>query len=298
MRTRHVLLAVVVTAIWGINFSVIKIGLESVDPFLLAGVRFALCAFPAVLFVRRPAVPWRYLAGYGLVFGVGLWGVVNLGVEAGLSAGLASLVLQLSAFLTIFLGAAVFRERLTRNQLYGTAVALSGLACVFFLTDGSVSAAGIALVVLGAFSWSTANVLLKKAAPDDVLAFLVWSCVFSPVPLFLLDLAVHGTSGYTGLASALDLTAVASILFQAYPTTLFAYGVWNWLLKEYPVSTVAPLSLLVPVFGVLGSVVIFDEALPALKVVSGLLIVLGLVISLYGTRLTAALRNSLQEAEA
>ncbi|WP_399089557.1 EamA family transporter [Streptomyces sp. BBFR2] len=289
MKARHVLLAVAITAIWGLNFSVTKIGLETVDPFLLTGIRFTLTAFPAVLVVRRPDVPWRYLAGYGLIFGVALWGVVNLAVQVGVSAGIASLVLQLSAFLTILLGAVVFREKLTRHQITGTVIALGGLACTAFLTDGSVTFAGLALVVLGAFSWSAANVLMKKAAPDRVGAFLVWSCLFSPIPLFLLDLAVGGTAGFEHLGSGLDLTAIASILFQAYPNTLLAYAIWNWLLREYPVSTVAPLSLLVPLFGITGSVLIFGEQLPALKILSGLLIIAGLVTSLYGARIQNAL---------
>lgn len=73
-----------------------------------------------------------------------------------------------------------------------------------------------------------------------------------------------------------------SILFQAYPTTVFGYWIWNSLLKKYQVSTVAPLYLLVPVFGMLGSVAIFNEMLAPAKVLAIILIVFGLAISLYG----------------
>uniref|UniRef100_UPI00158B84FC EamA family transporter n=1 Tax=Burkholderia sp. BCC1640 TaxID=2676294 RepID=UPI00158B84FC len=57
MKLRDTLLAILVTTIWGLNFSVIKLGLQSTDPFVLAGIRFTLSALPAVLFIRRPAVP-------------------------------------------------------------------------------------------------------------------------------------------------------------------------------------------------------------------------------------------------
>uniref|UniRef100_A0AAU2VA34 EamA family transporter n=1 Tax=Streptomyces sp. NBC_00003 TaxID=2903608 RepID=A0AAU2VA34_9ACTN len=285
MKKQHILIAVAVTAIWGLNFSVIKIGLKSVDPLILAGIRFALCALPAVFFLKRPQVAWKYTIGYGLVFGVGLWGVVNLGIKAGVSSGISSLVLQFSAFLTILLGAVVFREKLSRFQYLGIAVALVGLFSVTFVTDGTVTTAGIALVLFGAVAWSVANIILKKAAPKDTLSFMVWSSLFSPIPLFLLDLAVNGTKGYVELPHQIGWGAVLSILFQAYPNTVLGYAVWNWLLREYPVSTVAPLSLLVPVFGVAGSVLIFNESLPPLKLVAGALIVAGLVIGLYGKRL-------------
>lgn len=178
MKPRHLALAVLVTIIWGMNFSVIKIGLKSVEPFVLAGIRFSLCALPAVFFIKRPDTPWRFLAAYGLVFGVGLWGVVNLGIQAGLSAGIASLVLQFSAFFTILLGSIVFREAISRYQATGLAVALLGLASIISITDGTVTLVGIALVIFGAVSWSVANIIIKKSRTREVLAFLVWSSLF------------------------------------------------------------------------------------------------------------------------
>ncbi len=173
MKPLHIALAVLVMAIWGINFSVIKLGLTNVDPLILAGLRFSLCALPAIFFVRRPDVPWRYLIGYGLVFGIGLWGIVNLGIKAGLSAGIASLVLQFSAFFSILLGSWVFREALNRFQILGMLIALSGLLSVIVISDGSVSLLGMLLVLVGALSMSVANIINKKANTRDVFAFLV-----------------------------------------------------------------------------------------------------------------------------
>ncbi|MEN1834349.1 EamA family transporter [Pseudomonas lijiangensis] len=289
MKLHHLLLAILVTALWGLNFSVIKLGLTSVDPLILAGLRFTLCALPAIFFIPKPDVAWRYIISYGLIFGIGLWGVVNLGIKSGLSAGIASLVLQFSAFFTILLGAWVFKETITRYQLAGIGVALCGLLSIIFISDGSVTAAGLILVLFGAMAWSVANIINKKARTQQVFAFLVWSSAFSPIPLFLLDYLVNGTSGYSALIHQIDHRAVLSILFQVYPNTLFGYWVWNSLLKQYPVSTVAPLSLLVPIFGILGSVVIFDESLTPMKIVAVGLIVSGLAVGLYGQRISNAL---------
>ncbi|MQQ35484.1 EamA family transporter [Pseudomonas sp. SZ57] len=285
MKPLHIALAVLVMAIWGINFSVIKLGLTNVDPLILAGLRFSLCALPAIFFVRRPNVPWRYLIGYGLVFGIGLWGIVNLGIKAGLSAGIASLVLQFSAFFSILLGSWVFREALNRFQILGMLIALSGLLSVILISDGSVSLLGMLLVLVGALSMSVANIINKKANTRDVFAFLVWSSAFSPIPLFALDYAINGSVGYIMFVNHIGTTAVLSILFQVYPNTLFAYWIWNSLLKTYPISTVAPLSLLVPIFGMLGSVVIFNEHMSTGKVLAVLLIVTGLSVGLYGRRI-------------
>ncbi|CDF94941.1 MULTISPECIES: EamA family transporter [unclassified Pseudomonas] len=289
MKPWHLALAVLITAIWGINFSVIKLGLATVDPFILAGIRFSLCALPAIFFIRKPDVPWRYLIGYGLVFGIGLWGVVNLGIKAGLSAGIASLILQFSAFFTLLLGGWVFKEALTRFQVLGMLIALGGLLCIIMISDGSVSLSGVLLVLAGAAAWSVANIINKKASTRDVFGFLVWSSAFAPIPLFALDYAINGSAGYSSFIQQVDTTAVLSILFQVYPNTLFAYWIWNSLLKTYPVSTVAPLSLLVPIFGMLGSVFVFHESVSLNKVLAVVLIVLGLAVGLYGQRIFNAM---------
>ncbi|AHZ73044.1 mtultidrug ABC transporter permease [Pseudomonas mandelii JR-1] len=286
------------------NFSVIKLGLTTVDPLILAGIRFTLCTLPAIFFIPKPDVQWRYIIGYGLVFGIGLWGVVNLGIKSGLSAGIASLVLQFSAFFTILLGSWVFKETISRYQLAGMGIAFCGLLSIISIVDGTVTTAGLMLVLLGAVAWSAANVINKKARTTQVFAFLVWSSAFSPIPLFALDYAVNGSTGYNALMNQLDYRAVLSILFQVYPNTLFGYWVWNSLLKRYPVSTVAPLSLLVPVFGLLGSVMIFNEPLSFNKIVAVVLIVSGLGVGLYGQRLLSAVlrradrRHSAAEASA
>ena len=286
MTLHHLLLAILITAIWGINFSVIKLGLSSVEPFTLAGIRFTLCALPLLLFIKKPDVPWRYLISYGLVFGIGLWGLVNLGIRTGLSAGIASLLLQFSAFFTLLLGRLVLKESLSRYQIAGFMIACGGLLSIVFITDGSVTFSGMLLVLAGAIAWSIANIINKKAGTRQVFAFLVWSSVFAPVPLFLLDWLANGTRGYMSLISHMDARALLSVLFQVYPNTLFGYWVWNSLLKQYPVSTVAPLSLLVPVFGILGSMAIFGETITPVKILALLLIISGLVVGLYGRRLT------------
>ena len=286
MKLHHLLLAILITAIWGINFSVIKLGLSSVEPFTLAGIRFTLCALPLLLFIKKPDVPWRYLISYGLVFGIGLWGLVNLGIRTGLSAGIASLLLQFSAFFTLLLGRLVLKESLSRYQIAGFMIACGGLLSIVFITDGSVTFSGMLLVLAGAIAWSIANIINKKAGTRQVFAFLVWSSAFSPVPLFLLGWLANGTHGYMSLVSHMDARALLSVLFQVYPNTLFGYWIWNSLLKQYPVSTVAPLSLLVPVFGLLGSRVIVGETLSQVKILALLLIISGLVVGLYGRRLT------------
>ncbi|HEY4293841.1 EamA family transporter [Luteibacter sp.] len=260
MRITHLLLGILVTVIWGSNFSVIEVGLRDLDPFLLTGLRFTFTALPLVFFLRRPRdVPIGVLAAYGILFGVGLWWVVNLAMAKGLSPGLSSLVLQFSAFFTVVLSAIFLKERIGVAQYVGMLLAGSGLALVIGFTRGATTSLGIALVLFAAFSWSTCNLIVKRHKPADMLAFVVWSSVFSAPALFLLTWVQHGTAPFLGLLDGITLRAGGSVLFQAYVTTVFGYKVWNDLMKTYPAAQVAPLSLIVPASGIATSYLVFDE---------------------------------------
>ena len=130
MPLRAFLLAVLVTFIWGVNFVVIRLSVHGAPPLLVAALRFALAALPAVFFLKRPAVPLRLLVGYGLTVGLIQFGLLYVAVALGLSAGLASLLMQIQAFFTALLSAAWLRERLLPNQVAGMALAFLGMALI------------------------------------------------------------------------------------------------------------------------------------------------------------------------
>ena len=285
MSFKDGLLAIFITAIWGLNFSVIKLGLTSLDPFTLASVRFLLCALPLVFFIKKPDIPMLYVALYGVLFGVGLWGMVNLGIYFGVSAGIASLVLQASVFFTIIMGALFLQEKIQKVKIVGFTLAILGLIFILNLTDGSITYAGLVLVIIGALSWSIANVVVKKSGATKIFSLMVWSSLFSPIPLMLLAYLTQGQDVFSNFLTNIDGKAVFSILFQAYPTTLFGYWVWNTLINKYDISKVAPLSLLVPIFGLLGSYVIFSEAMSMGKIIACALIVGGLLVNTFGHKL-------------
>ncbi len=284
MNLKDILLAIFVTFIWGVNFSVIKLGLNSLDPFILAGLRFTLSALPLVFFVKKPDVEFKYLIAYGLLFGIGLWGFAFLGIYFGISAGLSSLVVQMGTFTTVIFALIFLDEKFTKDKKLGLFVALLGLIAIFFVIDGSMSILGLVLTLIAAISMGLINIIVKLAKTKDIFSFLVWACVFSPIPLFLLAFVTGGSEVYENFFTNLDGNAIFSVLFLVYPTTLFGYWAWNKLLHKYDVSAIAPFGLLVPIFGLLGSFFILDEKIGFVKIIAGVLIVLGLGINTFGNR--------------
>ncbi|MCY1411622.1 putative amino-acid metabolite efflux pump [compost metagenome] len=270
---------VLVTILWGCNFSVIELGLRSLDPYLLTLLRFTFCAIPLVFFVRRPAgISFGVLALYGVLFGAGLWWLVNFAMYQGLSPGMSSVFLQFSAFFTIVLSSAVLGERIAVAHICGMAFAACGLMMILLLSDESSTVTGVLLVLVAALAWSLCNLLVKLKRPAEMVAFIIWSSLFSVPAIFVLTVAANGWAPFAALADGVPWEAMFSVLFQSYITTILGYLVWNNLMKKYPASQVAPLSLLVPVSGLVASYLFFGEAMNVAKAMAIGFVLLGIVI--------------------
>jgi O-acetylserine/cysteine efflux transporter len=276
----HLLLALAVMAVWGTNFVVIKLALAHLPPLTLAGLRFAFAFVPLALFIKRPPVPWANLATYGVLIGAGQFGLLFTAMRSDITPGLASLVVQLQVFFTIGLSMRLTGERIAPAQVAALVLAVGGLATIALHTDGSATPLGLALVVCAALCWALGNITSRAAGPVNMLAYVVWSSVFAVPPLLGMALLTEGWPRIAaGIASA-DAKTWGAVLWQSVGNTMFGYGVWGWLLSRHPAGSVAPLSLLVPVFGLGASALLMNEPLPAWKLTAFALVMAGLALGI------------------
>jgi O-acetylserine/cysteine efflux transporter len=279
MKFRHVGVAVMIAAIWGVNFVVIDVGLGSLPPLLFAGLRFCAAAFPAIVFVRRPAVPWRWLVLIGLALGVGQFGLLFIAMHMGMPAGLSSLVLQTQAVFTALFGAALLRERLGTAQGAGMAVAFAGVALIGITLGQSSPVLAFVLCVAGASMWGLANIGMRKARPPDAFAFIVWVSLVPPLPLLALSLVFEGPEADLRALAHISAAAVGALLYIAYLATLVGFGLWGWLMRRYDAGRVAMYSLLVPPFGMSSAAVLLGERITVSDVLAAGLIIGGVALA-------------------
>ncbi|MFD5326667.1 EamA family transporter [Streptomyces sp. NPDC127092] len=279
MRPAHLALAALVTALWGVNFVVIEIGLDHFPPLLFSALRFLVAALPAVFFVGRPKVAWKWIAGVGLALGVAKFGLLFTGMSLGAPAGLSSLVLQVQAVFTALFAFLALGERPGRVKLLGMAVALAGIGVAAADEGASSSLTGFALVIAAAVAWGVSNVLTRKAAPPDPLNFMVWVSTVPVLPLLGLSLLVEGPARDLAALRALDPAGVGVIVFVAWVATVFGFGAWGWLLRRHPASSVAPFSLLVPVFGMTSAALFLGESVSPLRWCAAALLVGGVALT-------------------
>ena len=288
MRPRHITLALLTIVIWGLNFIAIHVALRTVPPLFLCVLRFVFVAFPAVFFVPRPRIAFSRLALYGLATFVVQFSLLFSGMKAGLSPGLASLVLQVQVFFTIALAMRIFGDRPPLSSWIGALVAFAGIVLIALHSRGEVSALGLFLLLAAALGWAVGNVAARGANGTNPFGLVIWSGALAVPPLLVLSLALEGPAAIAAALAHPSLEVVGSLAYIVYGSTLLGYSIWADLLRRYPSPIIAPFTLLVPVVGFLGSAALIGEPLPPWKLGAAALVLVGLALNLFGHRVVGA----------
>lgn len=290
------LVALGITAVWGFNFVVIKVGTDGVPPLFLAALRFVVVAVPAVFFVRRPAAGWGWVAAYGLFLGVGEFGLLFTAIKLGAPAGLSSLILQSQAFMTALLASVFLRERFSWQSGLGISIAGLGLALLGWQVDqpgawGGHFVLALAMLLGAALMWAAANVIAKKIGDVGALRLIVWSSLASPLPLIALSLAFEGPEQLLGALRSMSWLSVGAVVYLALLSTHFGYGAWNGLIVTHGAARVAPFSMLVPIFGLTSGALVLGEVFTAYHALAALLVLLGVAVHAFGPALSSRVRG-------
>lgn len=292
MPLSHTLLAIFVALVWGINFLFVGIALESFPPLFLCAVRFLLASVPALFFIRPPKAPWHKVVVYGLVMFALQFSLLFIGMSAGMPSGMASLLMQVQVFFSLFFAAAFLQERPGPWQIIGAVVAFCGIALVALHLDAHVTPLGFICILAGAATWGVGNLLGKGLARVNMIALVIWGSAAACVPMFGLSFVLEGPQRISETYALLDWSGIIALLYIVYVSTWAGYGAWNFLLARYPVGLVVPFTLLVPLVGMMSSVLILGEPMYRWKWTAAFLVLGGLGINLLGPRLFPLRRRS------
>ncbi len=291
MKRKDLILALLLVTIWGANFTVISLGLDGVPSMLLVALRFILVAFPAVFFIKKPNIEWKYIVAYGFAVGVGQFGCLFYAMEIGMPAGLASIVAQLQAFISPLLGAVFLKEKLKAKQLIGFAIAATGLTLIGIASTSngvsSIPLGALLLTIAAPIFWSISNLVARHASNIvsargeklNMLNLVIWASLVPPIPMLGLALLVDSPSALINSLMNLSPMSIFSALYLAFASTLFGYGYWSILISKYPLSKIAPLSLLVPITGLLTARIVLAEELSKMQWIGVSIILFGLIFS-------------------
>ena len=268
---RDLAAALVVVLVWGVNFVAMKFALRDFTPFQLGAARFLFAALPLMLFIKPPQVPWKWVVLYGLFQGVGQFGILFIALKVGMTAALASVLLQTQVFFTALFGFFLLHERASRPLQVGMVLAALGLSCFGYnyVSPGAASSsattvAGLLLTLCAAAMWALSNIVARQLQKVSVnyspIAFVIWSGAVAIVP-------------FIGLSWGFDAEAVRwqwlqarwsswlSIAYLGWVATIVGYSLWTGLLKRHPANRVSPFGLGVPVVGLAAGMLVLGEVI-------------------------------------
>ena len=293
LAPRDLLAALCVVVVWGLNFVAMKIGLQHFSPFQLGALRYGVAAFPMVLLVRRPALPWKWIVLYGLTQGLGQFGFLFCAMRVGMTASLASVLQQTQVFWTALMGFVLLGEHTRRPLQIGMGLAALALLCFALNYHGAAGTGettlwGFALTLCASFMWASSNIVTRLASrqakvPMDPLGFVAWSSLVPVLPFLAL-------SWWTDAAQSHDAwrdtpwTGWLAVAYLGWGASLVGYGLWTWLLQRHPANRVAPFSLGVPLVGMAAGMGLLGETITAWQWAGVTLVVLALACVMTGDR--------------
>lgn len=285
--------ALAVIVIWGLNFVAMKFALRDFTPFQLGVARYLFAVLPLVFFVSRPQLSWRWMLASGFAQ-LGQFALLFMALQIGMTAALASVLMQTQVFFTTLLGFILLHERISVPMRSGLALAALGLACFAMntLTGGaatSITLASLALNLGAAAMWAASNIVARKAQQAqpgfDALQFVVWMSLVPILPFAAMAWWFEPVATRWQWTQA-GVTAWLSVAYLGWFATIAAYTLWTGLLKQHSASRVAPFSLGVPVIGLAAGVGVLGETVSAWQWAGSLCVIAALaVVMLWGRRM-------------
>lgn len=275
MKLHHMLLALGVMVLWGLNFPVAKAGLREFPPLMMLGIRFALVALLLVPFVPFPHGKFRQILLLSVILGTIHFALMFVGVT-GVDASVAAIAIQLQVPFAAIMAAFVFKDKLGWRRLLGMALAFGGIMLIAGEPRMQTSLLYLGLVVAASFVWAVSNIQVKLMGDINPLTLTGWTSLLSFPQLLFWSWVLE--DGQQAAITGSTWVPWAVIVYMAVLVSVVGYGIWYFLVPRYQVNQTMPFTLTVPVFGVFFGVLLLGESLTLPMIAGGLLTVAGVGI--------------------
>ena len=280
MPFRDLILAISVPFLWGIGFVITKLGMEQFPPMLINGLRWSLTGLVLVWWFPIPKMLLKKLLVISFVGCTLQYSLTFSGLNI-IDASSAVLFVQCEVPFGVLFAFLFLNERPGMKNLLGIFIAFVGLIVLSGSPDLQGKYLGVILVLCGACTWAVGQVFAKPVSEKlNGIILTAWLGVFAGPQLIIASQLIEGNV-LTNIRSA-DYQAWLIVLYLGLLMNVLGYSIWYYVLGRYPVNTVLPVMLLLPITGVLTAIVFLGER-PDIKVfIGGLIILIGVGMILIG----------------
>lgn len=280
MKLPHVLIAIAVSLIWGVNFVAAKAAVGYFPSFFFLAVRLTIVSIVLLPFIKKPDIPFSKLLTIAITLTVLHFGFMYIALEKGLDSSVAVVIDQLRVPFAVTLGYFLFGEEVGKKGVFGIVVALLGTFVIVGTPNIAQNHFAFWMLVGCSAAWALYNIQVKSLGKMDPISFIGWVSILGTPQLYLISFLLEGNK--FPLLLAAPPMAIASLFYVAIGATIIAHGCWYYLLRIYPVNKVVPYSLLIPVFGMVSGILLLSEEITWQVVVGGVLTIIGVSIVVIG----------------
>lgn len=273
---RHLFFLLIITFIWGLNLVLSRIGLEHVPPLLFTFLRFLVIAILLAPFLRVVPGQMSALIVAGLLSGAISLSLLFAGLAMSPTVSAVAIAGQLGVPFTTLLSVALLGETVRWRRWLGITLSFGGVMTMGLDPQVFDALQSLTLVVASAFIGSLGLIAVKRLKGFKPLEIQAWFAWLSAPWLLAMTVGIEDTKFATVLA--VPLVGWAVIAFTALGASIVAHTGFYYLIQRYPVTSVAPLTVLSPVFSVALSVWLLGETLTTRLALGGVLTLLGVLI--------------------
>ena len=282
-KAKAVFFTILAGALWGTSFPIIKIGLETIDPFAFLFWRFLVSSITLVVVMLLLRKLTLKITNKKMIFFLGIANGAGFLLQyVGMpytTAAKAALFINLSAMWVALLSPKLLGENISPQKVAGVLFGLVGIVFVSTnldfstMSQGQLAADG--LLVISGVTWALFMVYNKKLVMNSTSATfqsMTWVLIFTL--LTIVPFSILSGPGFFALSG----WAWAAIVWTAIVCWVLPYYLWLEGLKHLSASTSTVLLLSEVVVAVVASILVLQEPITVFSSIGALLIVIAIVL--------------------
>ena len=282
MSGRHLILAMVVNLLWGLNFLATRFAVDEMPPVLAASLRFLIVLLVLLPFLKPEKTHMRALLQTALVIGVFHFGLLYIGIAWTKDLSVAAVGTLMNVPFATLLAVAILGERIGAQRTGGILIAVVGVVILSFNPRVLDYIDGLLIVLVAVFGYAVGIIMMRRLPGVHPLSLQAWMALLC-FPI-LLGISLVAESGQLMALKTASAWAYGGIVFSALGASVVGHGLNFYLLQRYPVTTVAPLTLLSQLVAIVGGLVVFDDVLKPGMIAGGIFIFAGVAVVSYRNR--------------
>jgi O-acetylserine/cysteine efflux transporter len=276
LEARHLAFLIVINLIWGLNLIASKIGVGYFPPIFFTSLRFA-----SVLLFLIPILKFHRGQMQNLIAATALTGPVAfaflfVGLRKAEDASTVAIATQLGVPISTLLSVWLLGETIRWKRRLGIALAFGGIVIIGFDPRVIDYWEGLALVVISCVFSSLGLIYVKQLRNIRPLELQVWTAIIGAPVLLLVSLTLE--TGHLDAIRTASWEGWGALAFTVLFSSLIAHTGWYYLVSRYPVTSLSPITLLSPLFGIVFGVTLLNDQLTTRMLVGGAITLIGVLI--------------------